>query len=171
MTRHYIPDVIDRLEELTAGKFGVRLRKPQNSSPDDTDEIDKAVPDSREPADQPSDQLSDEEMDTLLTSSAVEAEFENIFNTIYGSQVMVLKRLSKHIPEGLAEDQLIDLYKSHTESSSNPYPSFEHFIQYLDDTVLTLYDIDEKRYKLTNSGLYFLRYLQKTNRYSIIPRN
>lgn len=162
-TKKYIPAVVDRLEEIAAGKFKAKLRRPAEQEVE-SDEI-ANLEDGKKPAEA----FDEDVIEAQLTTPAAHEAYKLIYDNIYGSQLLVLKRLSTVIPEGMKDSDLQDLYKAHTESSAQAYPSFKHFIQFLIDTVMILYDASDQHYKLTNAGVYFLKYLSDTNQYHIAP--
>lgn len=110
---------------------------------------------------------SDEDMAKLLTSPEAKLAFEQTYGVIFGTQIQVLKRLMQHIPDGLNADDFSDLLQEHQSMYASPYPTISSFMQFLLDNLLALYDLSDKRYKITNAGVYFLSYLQETNRYYI----
>lgn len=165
-TRKHIPNIIDRIEEITAWKTGVKLRKPSDQNVPNED-LSKLA-DSKEPAESTPDAETDN-LETIFSTPDVKQVFEQLYNSIYGTQLLVLKRLMHQIPSGLKADDLIDFYDAHLKSSINPYQSFQTFIQFLVDQSLVIYDVKDKKYKITNAGVYFLSYLNDNGKFGISP--
>ena len=167
LTRKYIPDVLESIEEVTAGKFGAKFHKKTEQDTESPD----LPSEGKEPAQDNPSKTAEADLDKLLTSEEANEAYENILSAIYGTQLMILKRLFDNVPNGLLEHQLYDIFKAHKRTDPNPYPSLLHLLQFLLDNSLILLDQEDRHYKITNAGVYFLRYLSGTGRYSATPAN
>lgn len=167
MLKPHVPDIIDRLRKFGAGPVSGEFDPPQKQNTDAKEvEALTTQEESQKAADGKNDGANeDKSLEVQLTSDAAKLAYELVYGLIYGTQLSLLKRLYKNIPDGLSQDQLIDLYEAHRKSVPAPYPSFVHFIQFLIDNSLVLYDVTDLKYKITNAGVYFLLHLSNTNRY------
>jgi hypothetical protein len=160
----HIPDLIKNLRKLSAANISAEFQPPnQDVSGSNIQEL-RESNESREPATQTEDKV-DKETHAALTSEAAKLAYQHIYETIFGTQLILLKRLANNVPTGLDQNQLYDIYLAHTQSTDTPYPTFISFIQYLLDNILLLLDSNDGRYKLTYAGAYFLNYLADNDLY------
>ena len=158
-------DLRELLKRATKAKVGAAsfdFAQPQEAS-----ELPQNIEDdveAKEPKD--GDNGLDAQTIEILTSKESKAAFDTVYDSIFGTQLGVLKRLRRNL-DGLTADELADLYAAHTASTANSYPTFIAFIQWLLDEILVKFDAKKNRYYLTNAGAYFLQHLNDTNRYSL----
>lgn len=160
----HLPVLVRNLKRLRGAGLSADFNSSQQgvSGPEITEL--RESENSRQPAeDTDPDTGVDAETANLLKSPEAKLAYSEVYDKIFGSQLNTLKRLARNVPEGLTADDLQDIYESHTSTADPSYPSFVAFIQYLIDNTLVKYDVSDKRYKLTNAGLYFLLYLDEKN--------
>lgn len=165
MLKPHLREIINRLRKVGVGQTIAELAPPsqrERTSPEVAQLV--GEDENKQPAEDSSTD-TDASLHNQLTSPQARLAFEQIYNDIFGSQLAILKRLKDHLETGLSKEDMLDLYESHVASKDPAYPSFESFMQYLLDNILVLYDIEDKRYKLTNAGVYFLLYLSDTGVY------
>lgn len=165
--RPSLPTLIQNLRRLGGAGMSAEFVPPsQKNGRTELNEQIRESEDSNSPA---TDINPDTGVDTgthdLLTSPGIKLAYNDIYELIYGSQLTLLKRLTKHIPDGLTADELQDIYESHTSTADPHYPSFISFVQFPIDNSLILYNTTDRRYILTNAGLYFLIYLHERGLY------
>lgn len=160
-----LPGLVKRLIKLNAGKASAEFAPPQDV---ESEEV-KAI--TNESSKKSAVGESDKEIEKQLTTPEAETAYEQIYEVIFGTQLSVVKRLKDHLIVGLLKDDLSDLYDAHIRSSDPAYPSFEAFMQFLIDNILVLYDVTDKRYKLTYAGLYFLIYISNKGQYQAYKPN
>jgi hypothetical protein len=169
--RPHLPELVRNLRRLSSGKLSAEFGPSQESPGEGAIDLRKSS-DSQEPALELTDQDElDPGVHEALTSDAAKLAFEQVYREIYGTQLTLLKRLANEIPNGLEPSQLRDIYDAHVESTENPYPTFISFVQYLLDNALVLLDSEDARYKITNAGVYFLRYLHEKGLYERFRAN
>ncbi len=164
----HLPELFKRLRKFNAGPVGGELAPPTVQATD-SEQINALKSDNEESGEAATETTpsSTNDLDTLLRSDQAKIAYEQVYGAIFGSQLSILKRLYNNISTGLTQEQLMDIYHAHVASSESPYPSFIHFIQFLLDNTLVLFDATTSTYNLTNAGLYFLIYLTETNRFEL----
>lgn len=164
--RPHLPVIISRIQK--ASYKGASLEFEQQSVSGEAErkkeELVKADPDVDKPKTDPT---PDTGLETLLTSAQAFAFYTQIYSRLYGTQINALKRLEAI--GGLKEEDFADLLKIHIircrAGKITPYETVKALMYYPAANILVNYDEKNKEYRLTNAGLYFIKYLRNNNLY------
>jgi len=96
-----------------------------------------------------------------LAVTKINLEHEQTYDTIFGSQIHLLKKLNENTGVGLHKDYLIAFYKTVKEDNEDAFASWEleQYLEYL--SARTLITIKQGNYYITDRGQDFLIWLTK----------
>ena len=97
-----------------------------------------------------------------LAATQLALDFEQVYNSIFGSQISLLKRLNEVIGQGLGKDQMEEFFASIQEPYTEGLGAWilDDYLRFLfGHTLLT---VSDGRYHITVKGVEFLVWLIKT---------
>lgn len=99
-----------------------------------------------------------------LAAARIISEFEQIYNFIFGSQILLLKRLNEVAGQGAPEEYIAEFYrewKNSYEDQLRPW-SLDQYLVFLKNRALITQS--DGRYHISNLGVEFLAWMARVGR-------